>query len=194
MTRCRRRCAPPGIAMRAGALAEAGAPADRVARQMLRVVSGLTARWMTGWWTGWPGPRPAGGRRRGSRRALTRAVASSWPGWHAGRLASRSLTALSDVGDTVRAEQVATQALEHAAEPDVLVDLHWTLAQCRTPGRGSRGIPGHAGSCPGSPRDPGPASRPAPRPGRADALSASARSTRPSGCHRRAGRGVRGGR
>jgi len=29
------------------------------------------------------------------------------------------------------AEQVANRALEHAAEPDLLVDLHWTLAQCR---------------------------------------------------------------
>jgi tetratricopeptide (TPR) repeat protein len=26
---------------------------------------------------------------------------------------------------------VANRALEHAAEPDLLVDLHWTLAQCR---------------------------------------------------------------
>ena len=26
---------------------------------------------------------------------------------------------------------MANRALEHAAEPDLLVDLHWTLAQCR---------------------------------------------------------------
>ena len=26
---------------------------------------------------------------------------------------------------------MANRALEHATEPDLLVDLHWTLAQCR---------------------------------------------------------------
>jgi DNA-binding CsgD family transcriptional regulator len=35
------------------------------------------------------------------------------------------------MGDRPAAEQVANQALEHATEPDLLVDLHWTLAQCR---------------------------------------------------------------
>src|SRR5262249_40615941 len=34
-------------------------------------------------------------------------------------------------GDAAEAEQVANRALAHALEPDVLVDLHWTLAQCR---------------------------------------------------------------
>ena len=29
------------------------------------------------------------------------------------------------------AEQVANRALDHATDPDLLVDLHWTLAQCR---------------------------------------------------------------
>jgi DNA-binding CsgD family transcriptional regulator len=35
------------------------------------------------------------------------------------------------VGDAAGAEQVANRALAHAVEPDLLVDLHWTLAQCR---------------------------------------------------------------
>jgi DNA-binding CsgD family transcriptional regulator len=39
--------------------------------------------------------------------------------------------ALYRIGDRTEAEQVAIRALEHAAEPDLLVDLHWTLAQCR---------------------------------------------------------------
>ena len=63
---------------------------------------------------------------------LTRAVASS-PADSAqhGRLASRLADALYRIGDWAAAEQVANRALEHAAEPDLLVDLHWTLAQCR---------------------------------------------------------------
>ncbi len=44
-----------------------------------------------------------------------------------GRLAD----ALYRVGDATGAEQVANRALAHAVEPDLLVDLHWTLAQSR---------------------------------------------------------------
>ena len=63
---------------------------------------------------------------------LTRAVASSPAGSaQHGWLASRLADALYRIGDTAEAEQVANRALEHAAEPDLLVDLHWTLAQCR---------------------------------------------------------------
>jgi DNA-binding CsgD family transcriptional regulator len=63
---------------------------------------------------------------------LTRAVASSRAdssrhGW----LASRLADALYRIGDRPAAEQVANRALEQATEPDLLVDLHWTLAQCR---------------------------------------------------------------
>jgi DNA-binding CsgD family transcriptional regulator len=48
-----------------------------------------------------------------------------------GWLAISPPDALYRTGDTAQAEQVANQALEHATEPDLLVDLHWTLAQCR---------------------------------------------------------------
>jgi tetratricopeptide (TPR) repeat protein len=47
------------------------------------------------------------------------------------RLAGRLADALYRMGEAAGAEQVADQALAHAAEPDLLVDLHWTLAQCR---------------------------------------------------------------
>ena len=81
-----------------------------------------------------PTPRTCwSARRPGSRpNSSTRAVASSQvgPAQH-GWLASRLADALYRIGDTAEAEQVANQALEHAAEPDLLVDLHWTLAQCR---------------------------------------------------------------
>ena len=119
------------------ALAAAGASADRVARQMLRAVGEPGGRtepmdeWMLDWLT-----RTADllvSQAPGvAAELLTRAVAgsaasSAQHGW----LASRLADALYRIGDRAEAEQVANRALEHAAEPDLLVDLHWTLAQCR---------------------------------------------------------------
>ena len=119
------------------ALAEAGAPPDRVARQMLRAVGGPGGatepmdEWMLDWLA-----RTADllvGQAPGvAAELLTRAVASSPAGSaQHGWLASRLADALYRIGDRAEAEQVANRALEHAAEPDLLVDLHWTLAQCR---------------------------------------------------------------
>ena len=48
-------------------------------------------------------------------------------GWLAGRLAD----ALYRTGDRAAAVRVAERALGHATDPDLVVDLHWTLAQCR---------------------------------------------------------------
>ncbi len=48
-----------------------------------------------------------------------------------GWLASRLADALYRTGDRSDAEQVAERALTHATDPDLLVDLHWTLTQCR---------------------------------------------------------------
>jgi DNA-binding CsgD family transcriptional regulator/tetratricopeptide (TPR) repeat protein len=119
------------------ALAEAGAPPDRVARQMLRAVAGPgdatepVDEWMLDWLAHTADPLVA--QAPGvAAELLTRAVASS-PADSAqhGRLASRLADALYRIGDRETAEQVANRALEHAAEPDLLVDLHWTLAQCR---------------------------------------------------------------
>ncbi len=63
---------------------------------------------------------------------LTCAVASSPAGSaQHGWLASRLADALYRIGDRARAEQVVIRALERVTEPDLLVDLHWTLAQCR---------------------------------------------------------------
>ena len=119
------------------ALAEAGAPPDRVARQMLRAVAGPgdaaepVDEWMLDWLAHTADPLVA--QAPGvAAELLTRAVASSpadsaQHGW----LASRLADALYRIGDREAAEQVANRALEHAAEPDLLVDLHWTLAQCR---------------------------------------------------------------
>lgn len=48
-----------------------------------------------------------------------------------GWLTSRLADALYRTGDHPSAERVAKQALEYATDPDLVVDLHWTLAQCR---------------------------------------------------------------
>jgi DNA-binding CsgD family transcriptional regulator len=119
------------------ALAEAGAPADRVARQLLRAVGapeglpGPMDEWMLGWLT-----RAADALVEQApgvaAELLTRATVGSPAGtarhcW----LASRLADAHYRMGDTAEAEQVASLALEYATEPDVVEDLHWTLAQCR---------------------------------------------------------------
>ena len=119
------------------ALAEAGAPADRVARQMLRAAGGAggTTEQVDEWMLDWLA-RTADllvGQAPGvAAELLTQAVTSSPAGSaRHGWLASRLADALYRIGDRAAAEQVANQALAYAAEPDLLVDLHWTLAQCR---------------------------------------------------------------
>ena len=154
------------------ALAAEGAPPDRVARQMLRAVAGPgdatepVDEWMLDWLARTADPLV--GQAPGvAVELLTRAVASS-PADSAQHswLASRLADALYRIGDRAEAEQVANYALEHAADPDLVVDLHWTLAQCRMlagfsaeslatwterlPRAGSR--PGTAPGCSCSPR------------------------------------------
>jgi DNA-binding CsgD family transcriptional regulator len=119
------------------ALAEAGASADRVARQMLRAVGGPDGatepmdEWMLSWLA--RSADPLVGQAPGvAAELLTRAVASSPAGSaQHGWLASRLADALYRIGDRAPAEQVVNGALEHVTEPDVVADLHWTLAQCR---------------------------------------------------------------
>jgi DNA-binding CsgD family transcriptional regulator len=48
-----------------------------------------------------------------------------------GWLASRLADALYRTGDPADAEQVVQRALNYATDPDLLVDLYWTLTQCR---------------------------------------------------------------
>jgi len=119
------------------ALAEAGAPADRVARQLLWAVGGPgdTTEPMDEWILSWLArtAEPLIGQApRAAAELLRQAVASSPAGSaQHDRLAGRLADALYRVGDAAEAEQVANRALAHAVEPDLLVDLHWTLAQCR---------------------------------------------------------------
>ncbi len=118
------------------ALAEAGASADRVARQLLRAANDRgPAAPMDDWILSWLAETAdllVGQAPQVAAELLRQAVAGSAPGSaQHGRLASRLADALYRVGDAAEAEQVANRALEHAVEPDLLVDLHWTLVQCR---------------------------------------------------------------
>ena len=121
----------------ARALADAGAPPDRVARQLLGaasdsdVTTGPADEWLLDWLI-----RVADqliGQAPGvAVEILSQAVAGTVPGTiRHGWLASRLADALYRSGDAIAAEQVANQALENTVEPDVFVDLQWTLAQCR---------------------------------------------------------------
>ena len=119
------------------ALAEAGAPANRVARQLLRAVDGPgdasepMDEWMLNWLARTAEPL-TGQAPQVAAELLRQAVASSPAGSaRHDRLVSRLADALYRVGDAAGAEQVASRALAHAVEPELVVDLHWTLAQCR---------------------------------------------------------------
>ena len=118
------------------ALAEAGAPAGRVARQMLQAIAGPggTPEPMDNWMLNWLADAAdllVGQAPQVAAELLPRAVANSPAGLPHDRLAARLADALYRTGDRTAAEAVASQALAHASEPDVVVDLHWTLAQCR---------------------------------------------------------------
>jgi DNA-binding CsgD family transcriptional regulator/tetratricopeptide (TPR) repeat protein len=120
----------------ARALAEAAAPADRVARQLQWAVAGTGQTepmddWILSWLT-----RAAellvGQAPRVAADLLGLAVERSPTGSaHHDSLVGRLADALYRVGDAAQAEQVAHRALARAVEPEVLVDLHCTLAQCR---------------------------------------------------------------
>jgi DNA-binding CsgD family transcriptional regulator/tetratricopeptide (TPR) repeat protein len=119
------------------ALAEAGAPTDRVARQLLWAVggSGGTTDPMDEWilrWLASTAELLVGQAPRAAAELLRQAVASS-PAGSAQHdcLVGRLADALFRVGDAAGAEQVANRALDYVVERDLRVDLHWTLAQCR---------------------------------------------------------------
>jgi tetratricopeptide (TPR) repeat protein len=118
------------------ALAEAGASADRVARQILRATAGPCGtpepmeKWMLNWLADAADLLVAQAPQVAAE-LLRRAVTNSPAGLPHDRLASRLADALYRTGDRPTAEAVASQALTHASEPDVVVNLHWTLAQCR---------------------------------------------------------------
>jgi DNA-binding CsgD family transcriptional regulator len=146
-------------------LAAAGAPVNRVARQLLRAVGGARAdqiaddeitsgydpiagtptsgasldalsiepldEWMLEWLLGAADllvtQAPAVAAELLNQAVTGTPVSSSHYGW----LASRLADALHRIGDRESAEEITLRALELTTDPDVRVDLHWTLAQCR---------------------------------------------------------------
>jgi DNA-binding CsgD family transcriptional regulator len=119
------------------ALAETGAPVDRVAQQLLLAVGGPggPAEPMDEWILSWlaRNAEPLVGQAPQVAAELLRQAVASSPAGSAQHdcLVSRLADALYRVGDAAEAERVADRALAYVVEPDLVVDLHWTLAQCR---------------------------------------------------------------
>jgi hypothetical protein len=118
------------------ALAMAAAPVDRVARQLLLAMGGSdeTPEPLDEWVLSWLADAAellVSQAPQVAAELLRQGVASSPTGARHDRLAARLSDALYRVGDVTGAELVASHALAHAVEPDLFVDLHWTLAQCR---------------------------------------------------------------
>lgn len=120
----------------ARSLAEAGASADRVARQLLvaggqDAVSAPMAEWTLNWLTG-AADLLVGQAPRVAAELLGQAVASVPPGSvHYEALVGRLADTLYRDGDQAGAQQVASQALAHVSDPGLRIDLHWTMTQCR---------------------------------------------------------------
>ena len=120
------------------ALAAAGAPADRVARQLALAdgeQDGSPAARLDSWaidWLAGAAESLISQAPQVAARLLTRAVAGM-PVRSAQRslLASHLADALFRTGERTAAEQLAATELARTDDPDVLVGLHWTLAQCR---------------------------------------------------------------
>ena len=117
------------------ALAGVGAPADRVARQLLRAVEDTAPGPLENWILDWLAASAdllIGQAPQVAAELLRRAIASSPAGTARSSLfVSRLAEALYRVGNAAEAEKVVSKALARATDPDLVVDLHWTLAQCR---------------------------------------------------------------
>lgn len=119
----------------AKALAEAGVPVPRVARQLLRAISSPSAGPLDESLLNWlvdaaptlvvQAPRAAIDLLR---QASQRSPVTTTRG---AVLACRLADALYRAGDYVGAERVAGRAMAVITDLDLLVDLHWTVAQCR---------------------------------------------------------------
>jgi ATP/maltotriose-dependent transcriptional regulator MalT len=119
----------------ARALARGGAPAERVARQLLPAFqgdgsAGVADEWMVQWLVD-SGQRLVA-RAPGAAIPLLRRAVAAIPAGVAPHdlLACRLADALYKSGDPAGAAEVATGALEYVTRPDHTVDLHWTLTQC----------------------------------------------------------------
>ena len=118
----------------ARALAAAGAPTDRVARQLLWAVGGSSGPtdpmddWMLTWLTD-TAELLIGRAPQVAVDLLRRAVATRTDDPRHDVLAARFADALFRVGNAEEAEGVARRALARVGDPDLVGDLHWTIAQ-----------------------------------------------------------------
>jgi DNA-binding CsgD family transcriptional regulator len=118
----------------ARALATAGAPADRVARQLLWAVGGASgpADPMDDWMLTWLAETAellVGRAPQVAAELLRQAVAVGTDDPHHDLLVGRFADALFRLGKFEEAEQVASRALTRTEDPDLVVDLRWTIAQ-----------------------------------------------------------------
>ena len=117
----------------ARALAEAGAPVHRVARQLLQAVSAADGGPLDGvlldWLSDAAGTLVA--QAPGDTVELLREACRHTPATttRGVRLAANLAEAQYRSGDAVEAERTAQRALAAASDPGVLVDLHWTISQ-----------------------------------------------------------------
>jgi tetratricopeptide (TPR) repeat protein len=117
-------------------LAEEGAQADRVGRQLLPALAsqdgvGPVDEWMVRWLAG--AGQELVSLAPHAAIPLLRWVLNGIPVGSTphGVLSCRLADALFLVGDAAGAASVAEDALQHVTRSDLLVDLHWTLTQCR---------------------------------------------------------------
>jgi ATP/maltotriose-dependent transcriptional regulator MalT len=120
----------------ARALAEAGAPIHRVARQLMQGISGqgavpLDETLLT--WLSDAAPTLVAQAPRTAIDLLRQAADRNPVTTPRGAvLACRLADALFRSGDSTGAERVANRAMARVSDPDLLVDLHWTVSQCRS--------------------------------------------------------------
>ncbi|HEY7595384.1 MAG TPA: AAA family ATPase, partial [Actinophytocola sp.] len=119
----------------ARALARAGVPHRRVAKQLLHAFSTPHAGQLDDTLLDWladaaqtlvaQAPLTAiGVLRQACRRSPTTTKRGAV-------LAGRLADALFRAGDRAEAERIASRAMERVIDLDILVDLHWTVSQCR---------------------------------------------------------------
>jgi DNA-binding CsgD family transcriptional regulator/tetratricopeptide (TPR) repeat protein len=119
----------------ARALADAGVTHQRVARQLLQAVGTTGAGPLDDTLLDWlaaAAPTLVAQAPRTAidllRQACHRSPATTKRG---ATLVCRLADALFRAGDRAEAERVASRAMTVIADPDILVDLHWTVSQCR---------------------------------------------------------------
>jgi DNA-binding CsgD family transcriptional regulator len=117
------------------ALAAAGAPVDRVARQLLP--AGVAEEWMVQWLVD-AAPTLVGHAPKVAVQLLRRALAVGPHDVLSWRLAA----ALYQTGSPAEAELVAGRTLAGDPHPDLLVELHRIVAQCRSlAGKSAEALP-----------------------------------------------------